>query len=747
MRFHTTHKLVSYLLAATAVGTLISSGTVPLSAIGLLVAMGGFSWFTEPSTKLGALLDRAGLIFNVGALGFFAISLYQVIRSFPEPDLSPVLNLVLFLLAYKLFYRRTNRDYLQLYILSFLLVLAAAWLAQSVWFVLGFAAYVVLATWTLILFHLRHEIEDNYLVKHLPEAASEKVTAARVLNSRRVVGRPFFLATGAMALCVLAGAGLVFAAVPRIGLGFLSGAVRRRMNIVGFSDEVRLGQHGVLSRDNDTVVLRAEVERIAAMNDEKRDQEIVQLYWRGTVYDQYENGQWMRSKNAASATPLHRQPWDDGGEVVFVGTKRASLAGTDYQHIEAVGLSFPVAFALDQPVAYRWLPPRAGSFTTTNVEPRWAGEVALRTARVLPGGTLRPLGDFHGGRYGAYSRPARPHIGAGVPLAELAPGSFDNYLRTPGTLSPRVTELARTIARGQVTPAAKMQAVVSWLRRTHQYTTNLKRDPTIPDPLEDFLFNQTAGHCEYFASSAAILLRLTGVPTRYVNGFLGGEWNALGKHITVRDNRAHSWVEAYLGTFGWVRVEPTPVGNASTRMSRLRQLVDSVELFWSRWVIDYDASRQVDLAKRLGKGLGFQRHGARARMSWPKPGRNVAIIVAVAVAAGLGGWYLRRRVRGPVAGSTVLNRRNGPPIFRLYQKALDRLGARGFTRDPAETPGEFVVRLERAQTSDAAAMARITRLYVAARYGGHHVSGEKLAALAADVEAMGRTTASERSAV
>ena len=114
----------------------------------------------------------------------------------PEPDLTPILNLVLFLLVYKLFHRRSNRDYLQLYILSFLVVLAGAWLAQTVMFVVGFATYVVLATWTLILFHLRHEIEDNYLVKHLPEAGSEKVTAARVLNSRRVVGRSFFLSTG-----------------------------------------------------------------------------------------------------------------------------------------------------------------------------------------------------------------------------------------------------------------------------------------------------------------------------------------------------------------------------------------------------------------------------------------------------------------------------------------------------------------------------------------------------------------------
>ena len=133
------------------------------------------------------------------------------------------------------------------------------------------------------------------------------------------------------------------------------------------------------------------------------------------------------------------------------------------------------------------------------------------------------------------------------------------------------------------------------------------------DPLEDFLFHQKAGHCEYFASATAMLLRLAGVPSRYVNGFLGGEWNDLGKYLTMRDNRAHSWVEAYLGPAGWVRIDATPSANTGSRMGRMRQLVDSVEFFWSRWVIDYDVSRQIDIAQRIGAGVGVGREQRRLR--------------------------------------------------------------------------------------------------------------------------------------
>ena len=134
MRFRAVHKLMSYLLAAAAVGTLMTTGSVPMPTLALLGALGVLSWFVEAGTPFGRLLDRAGLVFNVVALAFFGLSLFQVIESFPEPELTPILNVVLFLLGYKLFHRRNNRDYLQIYVLSFLLILASAWLAQTIFF-------------------------------------------------------------------------------------------------------------------------------------------------------------------------------------------------------------------------------------------------------------------------------------------------------------------------------------------------------------------------------------------------------------------------------------------------------------------------------------------------------------------------------------------------------------------------------------------------------------------------------------
>ena len=71
-------------------------------------------------------------------------------------------------------------------------------------------------------------------------------------------------------------------------------------------------------------------------------------------------------------------------------------------------------------------------------------------------------------------------------------------------------------------------------------------DPNL-DPVEDFLVNRKEGHCEYFASALALLLRSIDIPARMVNGFKGGDWNELTQTMNVRQKHAHSWVEAYVG--------------------------------------------------------------------------------------------------------------------------------------------------------------------------------------------------------
>ncbi len=754
MRFRLAHKLATFLLAATACLTLASSsilsaGTMVAVAFGFVLA-----WRADPESRLGAWFERAALPFNIVTLLFLGSAVFQVARSFPEVDLLPFLDFVLFLIVLKLCQRRGNRDYLQVFVLSFLLMLAAAWLAVSVVFVVGFCVFALLATWALVLFHLRREIEENYIVRHASESHAEPVTATRVLNSRRVVGFPFFATTAGVALAVMIGSALVFAMVPRVGLGFILGGVRRPVGVAGFTDEVKLGLQGTIATDNQTVVLRARIPALAAATDPAaREAQISSLYWRGTVYDTYDRGQWVRSREDRARTQLGLSTTTrdlarsylvfDPFETYPTG-RRSILKETLEQELEIVALSHPVAFALDRPVLFEMPLPPTGSFTMVDVEARWSDEVSLRMFRINPANPYerrQAMTEFMGARYRVYSREGgrgRPG-GRYLAHAHLPRGALDNYLRLPSSLGANVRTLARELTAGKTSGAAKVDAVVAWLQRTHTYTTTLKRDERIADPLEDFLFAEDAGHCEYFASAAAVLLRVGGVPTRYVNGFLGGEWNNIQQAVTVRENRAHAWVEAYLDGEGWVRVDPTPPIRRPARMSGLRQLLDSAELFWGRWVLEYSASQQLVLAQRLGQKLGFHGRGYYAGRPPPRLTRQQALIVTGVCVVLVALWSLRKRIfRSRFAGLTPgTAHRGAAPVFRVYHATLARLAAAGLPREPWETPHEYLARVKASPLEGATIFEDLTHAYASARYGDVEVPAETVSRLRHEAQAIG----------
>jgi hypothetical protein len=808
MRFQATHKLMSYLLVLSALATLASSEALSALPALAFLTIAGLSWFSDAGSVAARVVDRLALPLRAAVVAVFLLSAWQVWRRLPDPDLTPVLNLVMFLLAYKLFHRRANRDFLHVYILSFLIVLAAAAMAQSFVFALAFALYVVLATWTLILFHLRREMEENYLIKHSSQAPSQKVGVNRILNSRRVVGGPFLAATGVVALFVFAGSVATFALVPRIGAGFVLGNPRANRNMVGFSDDVSLGQYGILSTDNQAVALRATIPAIAALPADRRDHEIERLYWRGTVYDSYDSGHWVRSRqpvlrtqlemrgtrylireprfesaqnphvahdalaapnphaalaeNAAAAsapvTTAPAPPADGVAEAhATIAGKAASAAGSEAagvvpdlgrgphgvlrQEIDVVGLSVPVAFALDHPIGFELPAAKIGTLTELRLAPRWSGEVALRISPLDIAADGDDVHAYAGTHYIAYSRDAMSMVraGAGKPLHDVDPAAVAPFLALPPSLSPRVLELAKKITAGRTNAPAKLLAILDWLRTTHDYTTNLQRNPAIADPLEDFLFEQKAGHCEYFASATAVLLRAAGVPSRYVNGFLGGEWNEIGHYVAVRENRAHSWAEAYMGELGWMRVDATPPNRGLFRMGRLRQIFDSIDFFWGRWVVGYDLGRQIELARRLGHQLGGASDDGDphpAKVPWKK------IVAALAGAAAL--WSLlrrlvfRRRLAPGLEGRTAGRRAGITPVARLYEKALRLLARRGLARRPSETPREFAMRVAASGVGGSDVLDRLTDLYTGARFGRRSVDDGPLRELAARLPEIGR---------
>ena len=78
---------------------------------------------------------------------------------------------------------------------------------------------------------------------------------------------------------------------------------------------------------------------------------------------------------------------------------------------------------------------------------------------------------------------------------------------------------------------------------------------------EDFVahfLSEGRGYCVHFATAAALLLRMNGIPARYVSGYTADI--IPGETAQVPDYAAHAWVEIYLDGYGWYPVEVTPGG-------------------------------------------------------------------------------------------------------------------------------------------------------------------------------------------
>jgi len=178
----------------------------------------------------------------------------------------------------------------------------------------------------------------------------------------------------------------------------------------------------------------------------------------------------------------------------------------------------------------------------------------------------------------------------------------------PPSLTEKLQSISKRLLKDKVpaNPELRAKLTEEALRDSNEYSYSLTMIRTDPgdDPVLDFLENHKRGHCEYFASSLALLLRVQGIPTRVVNGFKGGEWNGLVGAYTFRDKHAHSWVEALITdangrNLRWVTLDPTPglerdagIAQVGRGPRQFRTLSDAVRYIWTFYVAGFDSDRQ-----------------------------------------------------------------------------------------------------------------------------------------------------------
>ncbi len=133
----------------------------------------------------------------------------------------------------------------------------------------------------------------------------------------------------------------------------------------------------------------------------------------------------------------------------------------------------------------------------------------------------------------------------------------ERYLDLPDKLPERVYQLAQDLTRDYSTKYEKLKAIEQYLISNYTYTLEVEPLPEGKDFADYFLFETKQGYCTYYATAMAVLGRCIGIPTRYVEGYLGVFDKKDGDMYLVTNSQAHAWAEAYFEGVGWIPFEAT----------------------------------------------------------------------------------------------------------------------------------------------------------------------------------------------
>ena len=361
-------------------------------------------------------------------------------------------------------------------------------------------------------------------------------------------------------------------------------------------------------------------------------------YWRGLVFDTYQNGVWTASQPGYRETqpyvpPRLLPPAPDDNLGTFVQTFRVlrPLPGVINAAYPIQSLYVPVSALRED--AY-------GTFHTPQ--------------QLRPGQTYSVV---------SYLPDLSPAVLRADLNNEVVPGdTADTYL-DQGNLSDAASQLAAEVTASASNEFDAVMELTSYLQHHYRYSLQLPPVPHGRDPVDWFLFDVKTGYCEQFATAETLMLRSLGIPARLATGYATGDYDAVLNQSVVREHDAHAWVEVYFENHGWVPVDPTPGVDplAATR-------------FPNHWA----AGGIARLLPHLTVGAPGAVLGSLGGFAVIPPAIAVAVVVV------LGYAWLRRRSwrwtpgRRPHPGESDL--------LRLYERVQRRMSRR---RGPPETPLEY----------------------------------------------------------
>jgi protein-glutamine gamma-glutamyltransferase len=365
-------------------------------------------------------------------------------------------------------------------------------------------------------------------------------------------------ADGLALLTMLAASLLLFILAPRFDIGGGLKNIQPRLRLSGFSDQVALGDFARLL--DPTIVMRIEA---PGLPDAQARRLLQGRYWRGVVMSRFDGHGWLQMPDGI------RQRVAAGGILPLAkGKVRAGIV----MYREAV--EYPYLMLPDGLLRLPDLPQAAGLSENGSVLFAHTPDSRLRVPMQLAVGPVE---------------------------AELRP-PLEEERQPPA--SKAIAAWTRQVIAGATTPAQQLLRLAATLR---QWQYSLQTDIDARHPIEHFLLQTHSGHCEMFASAMALAARTLGIPARVVNGYYGGEWNGDGSFLTIRQQHAHAWVEAWLDG-RWQRFDPTPASRwqmGGERFAGLEHAWDALRLSWYRYVLEFNSTDRSSLFGSLRRWGGY----------------------------------------------------------------------------------------------------------------------------------------------
>jgi protein-glutamine gamma-glutamyltransferase len=709
-------ELALYLLVLTGFATLASTGGLDLASIVLMGIALAIRGYLLAKRRQFVISERWTTPLSIAYFVFFAADYFLLSRSF----LPTTVHLALFGVVVRMFSLRRERDHVTLAILAFLMVLASAVLTVDSIFLFSFAAFMMMAVVTFVLMEMRRSVHAAGIhARHSNDPQEHRHLAFSLAR----------MAPALMLMILISGAA-VFFLIPRMSAGYMGGYSFGTDLSSGFSDHVQLGRIGQIQQSNAVVMhIQIDGDRVGGFD----------LHWRGVALADFDGHTWSNPKEQFF---LPRRPNNSFAVPRAIGAMQSYVtANLRREHL----------------IHYRVLMEPIG--TNVFFLAPWARSVSgdYRLVAADSSGVIYDFDSQHPlGRYEADSDiavPSREELRmAGrsypAPLAAI-------YLRLPA-LDPRVSRLAAQITSSAGNEFDKAAAVENYLKTRFGYTLELPPS-AVKDPIANFLFERKQGHCEYFASAMAVMLRTLGIPSRVITGFRSDEFNDLTANYVVRAKDAHAWVEAYFPGSGWHTFDPTPAGASGTPQGweRLALYIDAMSSFWRDWVVSYDTSHQYALGQAAFSGTRglWDRTRAWARqhydsmLQWARhsqdrvehsPRRWAVVAVVIAFVFLLLG-NIGRIVRGLHEKWLRAHPERSPEqAAAMWYRRMSRvLARRGVEKPAAQTPQEFVKKIKDSRLREP--VARFTDAYESARFGDSAEDVKRLPELYEEVESATRT--------